>query len=133
MIKNAVARLNAQVEAETQEANWNVEKTYYQFGTGLMAVIAMAVYPIVFQLNGFKFAGAGLNFWPTVAAIAMGAVLIFAWSIRFTNDRANMKQFKKNQLENFEKLATALNNTGSVEGFVEVDTSTKTPQLVVIS
>jgi hypothetical protein len=95
MIKNAVARLNAQVEAETQEANWNVEKTYYQFGTGLMAVIAMAVYPIVFQLNGFKFAGAGLNFWPTVAAIAMGAVLIFAWSIRFTNDRANMKQFKK--------------------------------------
>jgi hypothetical protein len=132
MIQNTVDRLNTQVKAEAQEANWNVEKTYYQFGTGLIAVIAMAVYPIVFQLNGFKFAGEGLNYWPTVAAIAMGAVLIFAWSIRFTTDRANMKQFKKNQLENFEKLATALNKTGSVEGSVRVDTSTKIPQLMVI-
>lgn len=126
--------INSDTVVKFEAAKDLVVDAYFKFALGLAAVIAMIVYPVVFQFYGFGSADGSINWFPpaSMVAVAMGAVLVFAGTQRFKSERKNMGNFKNKATENLTKMAAAISKL-SDDTAVEVDDSGKTPRLVLRS
>jgi hypothetical protein len=132
MTQEAVDSINSDTVVKFEAANDLVVDTYFKFAVGLAAVIAMIVYPVIFQFYGFGSEDGNINWFPTASmvAVAMGAVLVFAGIQRFKSDRKNMEALKKRTTENLKKMASTASKFSN-EKTIVVDDSGKMPRLVL--
>lgn len=135
MNQETLDTVNSDTVVKFEAAKDLVWDSYFKFAVGLAAVISMIVYPVVFQFYGIGTFGDGINWFPpaSMVAVAMAAVLVFAWSKRFKSDRDNMAKFKKRTSENLTKMASEISKVNEAQGEVtiEVDNSGKIPRLVL--
>lgn len=131
MTQEAVDSLNNDTAVEFKEAKNLIFDSYFQFSIGLAAVIAMIVYPVIFQFYGIGSTDGGINWFPpaSMVATAMAAVLIFAWTQRFKSDRSEMENFKNNSTKRLQMIADAFTRVSGDTVF-EVDESGKSPKII---
>jgi hypothetical protein len=132
MTQEALNTINSDTAVKFEAAKDLVFDAYFKFAVGLAAVIAMIVYPVIFQFYGIGSSDGGINWFPpaSMVAVAMGAVLVFAGVQRFKSDRKNMKNFKSGTTANLTKMAAAVSKLSDDKAIV-VDDSGKMPRLVL--
>lgn len=128
----ALERVNSDTVEKFKNVKEDIIDTYLNFAKGLVAVIVMAVFPIVLQMKSEELAGREVAWGPTIVAVLMGAVLTFAWVMRFRKDKELRRKYEDRQLDNLQKMAAAVTAVHKTRGLgaIEVDASGKVPQLV---
>lgn len=132
MTQEAVDSINSDTVVKFQAARDLVVDAYFKFAVGLAAVIAMIVYPVIFQFYGLGTADGSINWFPpaSMVAVGMGAVLVFAGVQRFKRDRKAMENFKNGTTKNLTAMAAAVSKLNDDKA-IEVDDSGKMPRLVM--
>lgn len=132
MTQEAVDSINSDTAVKFETANDLVFDAYFKFAVGVAAVIAMIVYPVIFQFYGIGSEDGGINWFPpaSMVAVAMGALLVFAGVQRFKRDRKGMENFKSGTAKNLTAMAAAASKL-SDDKSIEVDVSGKIPRLVM--
>lgn len=133
MNQEALDQINSVAAAQAKFAKDRIHQTYFQFAAGMMAITAMIVYPIIFQLNGVNFNGDGIQWLPSIWAFVMGVVLVFVWNLRFKSDRAKAVELKDDLLNRMNNLAAAITKIRTQNGLspVEVNAFDSAPKLVL--
>lgn len=131
MDQNAVDRLNEGAKENIKEGRDLVVDYYFKFAAGMAAVVAMIVYPVVFQFYGVGTKDGSINWFPpaSMVAVAMGVVLLYAGMQRFKHDRKAMEELKNKSTNRLQMIAAAVSKL-SEDSVFEVDESGKSPKII---
>jgi hypothetical protein len=131
MDQNAVDRLNDGVADDFKEGRDSIIDSYFKFAVGMAAVVAMIVYPVIFQFYGVGTKDGNINWFPPASMVAVGmcALLLYAGLQRFKHDRKKMDELKNKSTNRLQMIAAAVSKLGGDSVF-EVDESGKTPRII---